>query len=1467
MVAGSRVPAAFDSLVAKVIAIGDSRDEARARLVCALTDFDLVIEGGASNKGHLIDLLETPELRAGGVDTEWLDRHPPAPRHDAPFAVEALVAAAILSYQRERRVARLNFYADPANPAPARVPPSLGLQIDLAHGGASHRLNVRALGAWRYRVRLDDREVGATLREEDAHAARLVLGGRTFRVLADATDAGLRVEVEGHAHRFEAHGLGHVRAPTPAMIVAVSVAPGDLVTAGAAIAVLEAMKTEIAVTAPVAGAVTEVRVRPGQQVAAGDVVLVIEPAPATEVGGAGGTRLVLPAEPDPLQALVAGAIPGTDEAWSGGVDALRAEVRQVLLGYDTDAERAATLLALVTQSLPGDLSVIAAEELARIHAEIVVFADVERLFDHTPQRDGGSESGPSNNALLRTWVRRMRAGGAGIAEPFLVLLRRALGHYGLADLSPGDALDRAVLRLLATQHQPQIRHDLVRGLLRRLTALARAGVAFADDDALAEALARIATLRGLVPDPLADAALEARAVLFEAPALEAEATAAVAELEPWLAAVEREPVPPPAAVLARLACAPRGVFDRVGGWLGDPDPRRAAMALGAHLRRLYALDGPVLALAARDAGVRVLRAQLPDGRLVLGAAARPEDATAVAVALGGAAATTPAALELLMPAAASVDTDTVLRAIGGVPAMRVTFSFIERGGPDRHRTFHPGPSGWTEVALHDVHPAVADRLDLGRLAHFTLERLPAPDGLYSFHGTSPTQPGDERLFVLADIPGAGLDPEPAAHLAAFERAFHAAAQTLRTARSLRDPGRRLHWNRITLVLGAELFLDPGLAERLVTRLAPATRHLGLEKVIVRLRIRDRSAPQQPARDVEVVISDLTGSRVEIDLRPPRRAPLEPAAPYERKVVEARRRRLVYPYEIVRLLAPDTNGNGHHVAATLPTGTFEEYDLDPGAMGTPRAVAVAGRPYGQNRSAIIFGLIATPTDKHPEGMERVLVLSDPTREMGALGGAECDRIVAAIDLAEARGVPLEWVPVSSGARIAMDSGTENLDATARVVRRIVSFTRRGGVIHVLVSGVNVGAQSYWNALATMLMHTRGALVMTPGASMVLTGRAALEASGSVAAEDEVAIGGYERVMGLNGEAQYDAPDLLGAYRTLYAHYRFTYVAPGERRPRPHLTDDPFDRDVRGYPYVSDSDDGFATVGSIFDERTNAGRKRPFAMRAVMQALIDQDGDWLERWRRWANAETAIVWDAHLGGIPVCLIGIESRPVLREGYRPSDGPAAWTGGTLFPLSSKKVARALGAASGNRPAVVLANLSGFDGSPESMRNLQLEHGAEIARAVVEFEGPICFLVVSRYHGGAYVVFSRALNPALDASALEGSYASVIGGAPAAAVVLTREVRARAAADPTVQRLRGGLGPHPSGEARAALQRAMDDAVLEAQRRIADEFDAVHSVERARRVGSLDAVVPAARMRPHLIGLLHRALGVAGEAAAARA
>ena len=150
---------------------------------------------------------------------------------------------------------------------------------------------------------------------------------------------------------------------------------------------------------------------------------------------------------------------------------------------------------------------------------------------------------------------------------------------------------------------------------------------------------------------------------------------------------------------------------------------------------------------------------------------------------------------------------------------------------------------------------------------------------------------------------------------------------------------------------------------------------------------------------------------------------------------------------------------------------------------------------------------------------MLIAGDPSRSLGSLAEPECRRIVAAIDLAERRALPVEWFAVSSGARISMSSGTENMDWIGAVLRRIITFTQAGGEINVVVTGINVGAQPYWNAEATMLMHTRGILVMLPESAMVLTGKQALDFSGGVSAEDNLGIGGFERIMGPNGQAQY------------------------------------------------------------------------------------------------------------------------------------------------------------------------------------------------------------------------------------------------------------------------------------------------------------------------------------------------------------
>ena len=131
---------------------------------------------------------------------------------------------------------------------------------------------------------------------------------------------------------------------------------------------------------------------------------------------------------------------------------------------------------------------------------------------------------------------------------------------------------------------------------------------------------------------------------------------------------------------------------------------------------------------------------------------------------------------------------------------------------------------------------------------------------------------------------------------------------------------------------------------------------------------------------------------------------------------------------------------------------------------------------------------------------------------------------------------------------------------------------------------------------------GILVMTPESAMVLTGKQALDYSGGVSAEDNFGIGGYERIMGPNGQAQYWAPDLAGACRVLLAYYEHTYVAPGERFPRRATTSDP-DRPRRPRAPHAAPDSDLLRVGDVFSDATNPGRKKPFDIRSVMRAAID------------------------------------------------------------------------------------------------------------------------------------------------------------------------------------------------------------------------------------------------------------------------
>ncbi|HRC57165.1 MAG TPA: carboxyl transferase domain-containing protein, partial [Kofleriaceae bacterium] len=775
------------------------------------------------------------------------------------------------------------------------------------------------------------------------------------------------------------------------------------------------------------------------------------------------------------------------------------------------------------------------------------------------------------------------------------------------------------------------------------------------------------------------------------------------------------------------------------------------------------------------------------------------------------------------------------------------------------------------------------RMSFWRLAGFDLQRLPSVEDVYLYRAVARDNPKDERLFAMGEV--RDLTPVRDAEgrivqLPYLERVLGEALAALRRVQAERPARDRLQWNRVILQFWEPLRLRAEELDEVVRRLAPATEGLGIEQVMVYTRVpsgglaarppdgADRAdgaggaegahgpagagsahgaEPELQPRDLrEVVlrISNTLDGGLHVRVTEPPAYPLATLTEYEQKVISLRRRGLIYPYEIVRLLTPPDAGGG------FPRGDFVEHDLDDRGALVP-----VHRRWGENTANIVVGVLRSFTAEVPEGIERVALFGDANKEMGSLAEPECRRIMAALDLAEQRQLPLEWFALSAGAKISRQSGTENMDWISAVLRRIIEFTQRRGEINVVVCGINVGAQPYWNAEATMLMHTRGILIMIGDSAMVLTGKQALDYSGSTSAEDNQGIGGYERIMGPNGQAQYWAPDIGHACKLLLRHYAHTYVVPGERFPRAAVTADARQRDVRDSPHPGDE---LPTIGDVFGPR-NADRKRPFDIRAVMRAVADADHEPLERWRDLRDGDIGVIWDAHLAGVPVCMIGIESHALPRRGFIPGDGPVQWTSGTLFPRGSKKIARAVNAASGNRPLVVIANLAGFDGSPESMRELQLEYGAEIGRAVVNFDGPIVFCVVSRYHGGAFVVFSKKLNENLEVLAVEGARASVIGGAPAAAVVFSRDVDTRTAADERLTALEAALAAAPPAD-KAALrnQLAALRPLVRSEKlgQVADEFDQIHSIERALRMGSIDRIVPVAELRPSLIAALERGM-----------
>jgi geranyl-CoA carboxylase alpha subunit len=273
---GSEIPPFYDSMIAKVISHGATRDETRGKLICALEQ--TVAFGVTTNQGFLISCLRHPGFAAGEATTGFIGQHHDdllSPRKDADREAEL---AALLLYVTNPSAPKWQSGRSLA----ATFPVPLRFEID--HGVHDIELTRERDGSYRglentpYRVEIHAAD-GDTIRfsrDGLAESVRFLRDGDRLYFLHGGSTLAVRdLTLAAPVSAAVSGGDGKVRAAMNGRVVAVLVRPGEQVTAGQPVMTLEAMKMEHVHTAGVAGTVSAIDVAEGEQVTTGRIVVEI----------------------------------------------------------------------------------------------------------------------------------------------------------------------------------------------------------------------------------------------------------------------------------------------------------------------------------------------------------------------------------------------------------------------------------------------------------------------------------------------------------------------------------------------------------------------------------------------------------------------------------------------------------------------------------------------------------------------------------------------------------------------------------------------------------------------------------------------------------------------------------------------------------------------------------------------------------------------------------------------------------------------------------------------------------------------------------------------------------------------------------------------------------------------------------------------------------------------------------------
>jgi geranyl-CoA carboxylase alpha subunit len=285
---GGEISSFYDPMVAKIIAHGPNRDDARRRLVRALQDTALL--GPRSNRDFLLDALQQDVFVRGEATTAFIGETygSSGAASAVPRPCELAVSAVI-----QHRLGRASALAEAIDISAELLEWSsvhgLHSVVEYAHGEATMPLQVYARGADAYEVRGADRPMFVLVRSMAGERARLDVDGEGIDVIFVDAGSGrlhlatprLSFSVEDLSREIDdgggERGGGLVGAPMHGRLLEILVEEGTRVARGDPLAVLEAMKMQHQIVADVDGTVKAILAAAGTQVAAQDLILEITP--------------------------------------------------------------------------------------------------------------------------------------------------------------------------------------------------------------------------------------------------------------------------------------------------------------------------------------------------------------------------------------------------------------------------------------------------------------------------------------------------------------------------------------------------------------------------------------------------------------------------------------------------------------------------------------------------------------------------------------------------------------------------------------------------------------------------------------------------------------------------------------------------------------------------------------------------------------------------------------------------------------------------------------------------------------------------------------------------------------------------------------------------------------------------------------------------------------------------------------